>query len=178
MSKDDYRRKDELTRRHRENQKKSRDLIAAARKGQRQRMDYISGIPPTSEPAAPKRAKDDRTQRRSRAPEAVAPPRLAKLLPGTWQAQTTYTNGKMGQASVEMHPNGAFRTQGRSPMGMFLIEGMWQVTQPNQIALSGQQSDGFQVAPFNATIHFSQATANMLVGVLDTGEQLVYHRVR
>ncbi len=174
MSKDDYRRKDELTRRHRENQKRSRDLIAAARKGQRQRMDYISGIPPTSEPAAPKRAKDDRTQRRSRAPEAVAPPRLAKLLPGTWQAQITYTNGMMGQASVEMHPNGEFRTQGIS----FIIEGTWRIIQPNQILLTGQQTDGFQVAPFNATIYFSQITPTTLVGTMGTGEQVVYQRVR
>lgn len=46
---DHFRRKDELTRRHLENQKRSHDLIDAISKRQWDRADYIAGVPPTSQ---------------------------------------------------------------------------------------------------------------------------------
>jgi len=49
MSLDDhFRRKDELTRRHREDQKRSRALFDAVRKGQMDRAYHVAGVPPTS----------------------------------------------------------------------------------------------------------------------------------
>lgn len=111
-------------------------------------------------------------------PADMTPPALPQLLPGTWQVQFGYQHtGVMGQITLEMHPNGLFRGQVQSPTGTSSIEGQWQITPSNQLVLQGQQTAGFQVAPYTAMIQFTQIAPDLLMGVSGTGEQVVWQRI-
>ena len=104
-------------------------------------------------------------------------PQLFEILPGAWQIQIRYPNGMMGQATAELFPTGLFRVGGSSPMANFVIEGNWQVLQPNLIMLTGQQNLGLLTFPFNVTFQFSQITQRFLLGVMSTGESMSWYRV-
>lgn len=111
---------------------------------------------------------------------AAAPARsspLTEYLPGTWQLQLRYPNGLTGQATVEMYRNGAFRVQGTYSGGGYSIQGNWRVLQPDEILLSGQQNDGYQITSFDRTIRFSRTSSSSLAGVMSSGEDLVWYRM-
>ena len=105
-------------------------------------------------------------------------PSLDQVMPGSWQLQLVYPNGVTGQSDLEMNRNGAFSAQGGSSMGTFSIDGTWQVVQSNKLQLNGMLSDGYQTTQFNVIIQFSQITCNALAGVMSTGEQVTFQRVR
>ena len=111
-------------------------------------------------------------------PKTRAPPLLDQVMPGSWQLQLVYPNGMTGQSALEMNRNGAFSAQGGSSMGTFSIDGTWQVVQSNKLQFNGMLSDGYQMTPFNVIIQFSQITSNALAGVMSTGEQVTFQRVR
>jgi len=56
-------------------------------------------------------------------PPPPAAANLAQLLIGSWQVQITNPFGMVGQVVVEIMPNGAFRGQQPTPMGMIMVEG-------------------------------------------------------
>lgn len=109
----------------------------------------------------------------------VSPPNmpnnLQTLLPGLWQIQinmpSPYGMVPM-QMNFEMRPNGTF--QGVSPM--LRVEGQWTVTAMQQLALTGQQTNGMQIAPYNVVIQFTQLTQNQLNGYTSGNEMTVWNR--
>jgi hypothetical protein len=103
--------------------------------------------------------------------------RLAEYLPGTWQLKLRYPDGYTGQATAEMYSNGAYRVRGTYRGGTYHIEGNWRVLQADEILLSGQQNDGYQITSFDRTIRFTQTTPNSLAGLMSSGEDLVWYRM-
>ncbi len=111
---------------------------------------------------------------------APAPARsspLTEYLPGTWELRLRYPEGSIGQATVEMYRNGAFRVQGTYSRGMYSIEGNWRILQSDEILLSGQQNDGYQITSFDRTVRFSRTSPNSLAGLMSSGEDLVWSRL-
>jgi hypothetical protein len=111
-------------------------------------------------------------------PGSLSTPSLARIIPGVWQIHLTYPNGMRGQTTANFTSSGSFRAEGRSQMGMFTIDGNWSVDSPEQVSLRGRQSDGHQLLPFNAVIAFSSIGEHRLAGILNTGEQTLWQRLR
>jgi hypothetical protein len=105
------------------------------------------------------------------------PRSLVKILPGVWQIQITHPSGMVGQMGLELSPSGAFQGQLIAPAGQLMIQGMWQITSPNQVALQGQQSNGFMMWPYGVVLTFNNVAPNQLSGLSDVGEQVVCQKV-
>jgi hypothetical protein len=107
-------------------------------------------------------------------PAAGAP--LNQLLLGMWQLQIQYPNGFVGQASAQFLPTGQFVVQGVAGQA-FEIQGIWQVDPMGSLALNGQQTDGFNVLPYQAVFQFTSTSQNQLQAAANTGEQGSWTRV-
>ena len=102
---------------------------------------------------------------------------LPQLLPGVWQVQLSVPTpfGVMpGQMAIEIFPNGYFR--GQSPV--VAAEGQWQISQFNQLFLSGTQTNGFQMAPYQVLVQFTQVSHNQLNGITSGNEMAFWQRIR
>lgn len=102
---------------------------------------------------------------------------LSQVLPGTWQVQLNVPTpfGVMpGQMMVEMHPNGFFR--GQSPA--FMVQGQWTITQFNQLVLSGTQTNGFQMLPYQVMLQFTAVTHSQLNGITSGNETAFWQRIQ
>jgi hypothetical protein len=137
-------------------------VLSAFVEGQRQRA---------TEPAAPRQLDNIPTGNSATLP-------LARTIPGLWQLQITYPSGMIGQATALFEPSGSFRAEGRSPVAMFTIDGTWKADAADQLSLRGRQSDGAQTVPYYAVIGFSEVGAKGMVSTLNTGERVVWHRMR
>lgn len=79
---------------------------------------------------------------------------------------------------LQIFPNGMFRGELTAPMGASMVEGMWQADPIlRKILLQGQQTNGFQVAPYGAVIQVAQFDARQLWGISNTGEQIEFQRI-
>lgn len=114
------------------------------------------------------------------ADEFIPPPNLPQsiqtVLPGVWQVNinmpTPFGMVPM-QMNLEIRANGTF--QGIAPTMM--VQGQWNISPLQQLVLTGQQSNGMQVAPYNVVIQFTQLTANQLSGFTSGNEVTVWNRV-
>jgi hypothetical protein len=108
--------------------------------------------------------------------EEYAPPGLQNILPGTWQVNINMPT-PMGmvpmQLNLEMHPNGYF--QGAA--STFTIQGQWSISAMQQVMLTGQQSNGMQVVPYNVAIQFTQVSQNQLNGYTSGSETTAWYRI-
>lgn len=111
------------------------------------------------------------------APATPAPPPVFQLLAGTWQVQIGHPLMGVANLTLEMAPNGLFRGQLLTPVGVTVVQGQWQITPLNQLVLQGQETSGFQVLPYMVMIQFNQIAPNQLVGVTSAGEQVVWQRI-
>ena len=97
---------------------------------------------------------------------------LDQIFQGRWEMQLIDPIGMVGKATAEFHENGMFRIQGISPIGMFHIEGTWQIIQADEVVLNGIQQTSYQTMPYATTIHFSHISSNTLSGMSSEGEQI------
>jgi len=68
--------------------------------------------------------------------------------------------GAAAQMRLELLPNGFFRGNLMTPMGMTTVDGQWMANPMlNQISLQGSQSNGYQMIPYGVMI---QAPTSML----------------
>jgi len=72
--------------------------------------------------------------------------------------------GAAAQMRLELLPNGFFRGNLMTPMGMTTVDGQWMANPMlnpmlNQISLQGRQSNGYQMIPYGVMI---QAPTSML----------------
>ena len=103
---------------------------------------------------------------------------LAQIIPGQWRLDITYPNGMSGQATALFEPSGSFRAEGRSRVATFTLGGTWRADSSDQVSLRGHQFDGVQTIPYNAVVGFSDVRASAMVGALNTGERVVWRRIR
>jgi hypothetical protein len=101
---------------------------------------------------------------------------IQSILPGTWVVNinmpTPFGVVPM-QLNLEVHPNGTF--QGVSPA--LMVQGQWSISPMQQLVLTGQQSNGMQVAPYNVVIQFTQWSGDHLNGFTSGNETTVWNRV-
>jgi hypothetical protein len=109
-------------------------------------------------------------------PPPNLPQSLQTLLPGTWLVNinmpTPFGMIPM-QMNVEVRMNGTF--QGVSPI--LMVQGQWNISPLQQLVLTGQQSNGMQVAPYNVVIQFTQLSSDQLSGFTSGSEVTVWDRV-
>lgn len=109
-------------------------------------------------------------------PPPNLPQSLQTLLPGTWLVNinmpTPFGMIPM-QMNVEVRMNGTF--QGVSPT--LMVQGQWNISPLQQLVLTGQQSNGMQVAPYNVVIQFTQLSNDQLSGFTSGSEVTVWDRV-
>lgn len=103
---------------------------------------------------------------------APPPPALGPLLVGTWDQQVSSPNGAVTLARAQLYPNGTFFVQGGAGMASFAIRGTWSVDPMNQLWLSGQQENGFQVAPYHSCVRFHHVSPTALNGSFATGDRI------
>lgn len=100
---------------------------------------------------------------------------LGEILPGIWvvtiNMPTPFGMVPM-QMNLEIRPNGTF--QGLSPA--LTVQGQWNISPMQQLVLSGQQSNGMQVAPYNVVIQFTQWNGNQLNGFTSGNETTLWNR--
>jgi hypothetical protein len=102
---------------------------------------------------------------------------LAEFLVGSWQVQITNAFGMATQVIAQFWPNGVFRGQLPTPMGMTMIEGSWQITPSGQLTLQGRQFIGFQVLPYVAMVQLKQTAPFQLTGMTSAGELTVWQKM-
>jgi len=83
----------------------------------------------------------------------------------------------VSQMSLQLLPNGLFRGQSTTPLGIMVVEGQWQIAPTNQLSLQGQQSLAWQVMPYLVVIQFVQTAPQGMTGITVGGEQTVWQRV-
>ena len=109
--------------------------------------------------------------------EVTQQPSLASMLPGVWQIQISNPFGVMGQMTVELFANAMFRGQIVGPGGQSAVQGMWQITQLNQLVLQGQGTNGFITMPYHTVVQFTNILPNHLAGLSSVGEQIVCQKI-
>ena len=85
--------------------------------------------------------------------------------------------GVMGQMTVELFANAMFRGQIVGPGGQSAVQGMWQITQLNQLVLQGQGTNGFITMPYHTVVQFTTILPNHLAGLSSVGEQIVCQKI-
>jgi hypothetical protein len=104
------------------------------------------------------------------------PQGLRSILPGAWQVNinmpTPYGIVPI-QMNVEIRPNGTF--QGVAPT--LMVQGQWSISAMQQLMLTGQQSNGLQVAPYNVVVQFTQLSPNQLSGYTSGNEATYWNRI-
>lgn len=112
------------------------------------------------------------------APQPAAVPALIQLMPGYWNVQISHPMLGAATGTLNLAPNGFFEGQlMRPPMIILHVRGQWQATPMNQIMMQGQQTDGFQTAPYGVVIQITQVTQNQLIGTSSAGEQVLWNRI-
>lgn len=104
---------------------------------------------------------------------------LADILPGAWRISFQMAvPGVGGQMHLELLPNGFFRGNLATPMGMSTVDGQWMVNiMLNQINLQGRQSNGYQIVPYGVMTQITYFDAAQIVGMSTAGEQVVWQKV-
>jgi hypothetical protein len=104
------------------------------------------------------------------------PQSIQTILPGAWLVDinmpTPFGMIPM-QMNVEVRTNGTF--QGVAPT--LMVQGQWNISPLQQLVLTGQQSNGMQVAPYNVVIQFTQLSSDQLSGFTSGNEVTVWNRV-
>jgi hypothetical protein len=59
----------------------------------------------------------------------------------------------------------------------FEIQGLWQIDPMGSLQLSGQQTDGFNVLPYESVFQFTSTGQQQMQGSASTGEQTTWTRV-
>ncbi len=107
-----------------------------------------------------------------------SPPTLNDILPGAWQVQILQPTGFVEQMRQELFPNGTFRGEEITPMGVRVVEGQWQVNPlTQQVGMQGRQTCGFQMGPFAVMVQVTQFDWQQLVGMTNAGERVAWQRV-
>lgn len=100
---------------------------------------------------------------------------IQSILPGSWviniNMPTPFGMVPM-QMNLEIRSNGMF--QGISPA--LSIQGQWSISPMQQLVLTGQQSNGMQVAPYNVVIQFTNWSVDQLSGFTSGNEMTVWNR--
>jgi hypothetical protein len=102
---------------------------------------------------------------------------LARALIGSWQVQITNPFGMVGQMVLQIMPDGVFRGQLPTPIGMTMVEGQWQLLPLDQLTLQGRQFIGLQVMPYVTIIQLRQTAPFQMVGVTSAGEQTIWQKM-
>ena len=134
---------------------------------------------------AGRRSRQQRTEpqqpgRSSSPPHSRRPGRSADTRPIATRAvagQIRHPMAGVGQGTLWLAPNGTFNGQLTGFFGAISVQGGWQVLAPNQFALQGQQSNGFQVGPYYALTQVAQLSHQQLAGMTQAGEQIVWTRL-
>jgi hypothetical protein len=107
---------------------------------------------------------------------STQPQTIQTVLPGTWLVNinmpTPFGMVPM-QMNLEIRANGTF--QGVAPT--LMVQGQWNISPMQQLVLTGQQSNGMQVAPYNVVIQFTQLGPDQLSGYTSGNEVTVWNRV-
>ena len=86
--------------------------------------------------------------------------------------------GAAGQMRLELLPNGFFRGNLMTPMGMTTVDGQWMANPMlNQIGLQGRQSNGYQIIPYGVMVQVTYFDAQQIVGMSAAGEQVSWQKV-
>jgi hypothetical protein len=114
------------------------------------------------------------------APQPVFQPQvnLLQILANTqWQVQIVVPamGNAMANMVIEFYPNGTFQGQ-IYKMPPTYVSGQWQVPAPNMLALLGQETNGFQVGPYQTIIQFNNIMPNQLIGITQANEQITMQR--
>ena len=105
-------------------------------------------------------------------------PTLNEVLPGAWQVQIWQPTGFVEQMRQELFPNGTFRGEEMTPMGLRVVEGQWQVNQlTQQVIMQGRQTCGFQMAPFAVMVQVTQFDWQQVVAMTNVGERVAWQRI-
>ncbi len=110
------------------------------------------------------------------APPSNLPQNIESILPGAWLVNINMPTpfGMVPvQMNIEVQTNGTF--QGVAPT--LMVQGQWNISPMQQLVLTGQQSNGMQVAPYNVVIQFTQLSFEQLSGFTSGNEVTVWNRV-
>jgi hypothetical protein len=104
---------------------------------------------------------------------------LAQILANTqWQVQIFVpAMGATANMVIEFYVNATFQGQ-IFKMPQTYVSGQWQVTGPNILALMGQETNGYQVGPYQTIIQFNNIMPNQLIGITQMNEQITMQRSR
>lgn len=125
-------------------------------------MTFDESTPPPAPPPSP-------------SPRPTPPASLHQILVGRWQVEIRppFAPGVVGQLQLDVFPNGLFRGQLMSPMGVTGVEGQWQANPiQNQIGLQGMQSNGYQTIPYVVMVQVTSFTSDNIQGLTSGGEQV------
>ena len=105
-------------------------------------------------------------------------PTLNEILPGTWQVQILQPTGFVEQMRQELFPNGTFRGEEMTPMGVRVVEGQWQANPfTHQVGMQGRQTCGFQMGPFAVMVQVARFDRQQVEGMTNVGERVVWQRI-
>ncbi len=106
------------------------------------------------------------------------PATLNQILPGNWQVQIWQPTGMVEQMRQELFPNGTFRGEEMTPLGLRVVEGQWQVNPFAQlVTMQGRQTCGFQMAPFMVMVQVAQFDWQQIVAMTNAGERVAWQRI-
>jgi hypothetical protein len=103
---------------------------------------------------------------------------LVQVLANTqWQVQIVVPamGNAMANMMVEFYATGAFQGQ-IFKMPPTYVSGQWQVPAPNMLTLMGQETNGYQVGPYQTIIQFNSITPNQLIGITQVNEQITMQK--
>jgi hypothetical protein len=103
---------------------------------------------------------------------------LAQTICGQWNVRIDLPYvGTAGQMTVQIRPDGYFTGQLVAPMGMTQVTGTWRLSPGQQLELAGQQTLGWNSAPYYVAIRFMMVTPTMLTGASAAGEGLTFTKI-
>ncbi|MFN7994464.1 MAG: toll/interleukin-1 receptor domain-containing protein [Bryobacteraceae bacterium] len=104
--------------------------------------------------------------------------RFTKNLYGHWNVRIEIPYaGAVGQMTLELRPNGSFSGQVAAPAGLSQVTGTWRVTSGQQLEMTGQQTMGWNSAPYYAAIRFLLTAGNLMSGASAAGETVTFTKV-
>lgn len=101
---------------------------------------------------------------------------LSQIVTGAWQMQVVNPTVGVATLAMEFQAAGAFRGQIAGPLGFSSVQGQWQTLPGRRLALSGQQTSGFQSIPYAVLIQLFEVGPARLAGISGAGEQVVFQR--
>jgi hypothetical protein len=153
---------------------------AAAVAGQSASAGAIPPSQPESHRVKRKRARPEQDPEES--PDERLQPnpeqRLTRALCGQWNVRIEVPfAGALGQMTLELRPNQSFSGQLIAPLGVSQMMGTWQVIPGQQLELTGQQTMGWNAAPYYAAIRFLITTGTLMTGVSAAGESVTFTKI-